>query len=90
MTEKIERLADLVRRTQATPRLSPNAVGRSAFTQRLDALLLWVRRYLPPLHWLGASLFGLSFYPTRRLSRGPRAGFCVATGPGPMFRPEAS
>ncbi|HTS49447.1 MAG TPA: hypothetical protein VMH05_15955 [Bryobacteraceae bacterium] len=62
MTEKMLRLAELVRHLPATRHLTPQAAGRNAFTRGLDAILLWIRRYLPPIHWLGASLFGVALF----------------------------
>lgn len=62
MTEKIERLADLVRKAGATTHPDAGAAGRSAFTQRIDAVLLWMRKYAPPVHWLGAGASGLTLY----------------------------
>lgn len=56
------RLAELVRHTSAPPHPSAPAVGRNAFTRAVDRLILWIRSYLPPLHWAGAALFGLTMY----------------------------
>ncbi|HYL38721.1 MAG TPA: hypothetical protein VEV17_22580 [Bryobacteraceae bacterium] len=62
MTEKIERLAELVRHTPAAHHPSARAVGRNAFTRAVDHVLLWIRHRVPPLHWLGAALSGLALY----------------------------
>jgi len=62
MTPKITRLAELVRHTGTPPHLSPPASGRNAFTRTLDHLLLGIRRYLPPLHWIGAGVSGLAMF----------------------------
>jgi lysophospholipid acyltransferase (LPLAT)-like uncharacterized protein len=62
MTEKIARLAELVRHTGAAHHPTPRAAGRNAFTRFVDAWLLWIRRYMPPLHWLGAFLLGSILY----------------------------
>jgi len=61
-TEKMLRLAELVRHLQTTRHVSPIAAGRNTFTRGLDAVLLWVRRYLPPVHWLGASFSGVALF----------------------------
>ncbi len=60
MTEKIERLAELVREAATTPHPGPQAVGRNAFTRKVDVLLLWIRRYAPPVHWVGAGTLGVA------------------------------
>ena len=62
MTAKMARLADLVRHTAIPPHPSAPAAGRNAFTRSVDRLLLWIRHYLAPVHWLGASLFGFTMY----------------------------
>jgi lysophospholipid acyltransferase (LPLAT)-like uncharacterized protein len=62
MTEKIERLADLVRKAGTTSHPDAGAAGRSAFTQRVDEFLLWMRKHAPAVHWLGAGSFGLALY----------------------------
>jgi lysophospholipid acyltransferase (LPLAT)-like uncharacterized protein len=36
--------------------------GRNRFTRAIDAALLWIRKYLPPLHWVGAAALALGFY----------------------------
>jgi len=61
-TEKMLRLAELVRHLPTTRHVTPLAAGRNVFTRGLDAILLWIRRYLPPIHWLGASLFGVALF----------------------------
>jgi hypothetical protein len=62
MPEKMLRLAELVRHLQTTRHVNPRDAGRNAFTRGIDAIMLWVRRNLPPIHWLGASLFGVAFF----------------------------
>lgn len=54
-------MAELVRHSTPHP---PNAsaAGRNAFTRGVDRLILWIRRYLAPLHWTGAVLFGVTMY----------------------------
>jgi len=56
------RLAELVRHLRTTRHLSGREAGRNAFTRVLDVLMLWFRQYAPPIHWLGASLFGVAFF----------------------------
>lgn len=45
-------------------KLIEERVGRNILTRAIDATLVWVRRYFPILHWLGAALtaFGLFLY----------------------------
>jgi lysophospholipid acyltransferase (LPLAT)-like uncharacterized protein len=62
MTPKITRLAELVRHSGTPPHLSAPAAGRNTFTRTLDRWLLWVRRYVPPLHWTGAVVSGLGMF----------------------------
>ena len=62
MTDKIGRLAQLVRHTAKPSHPSAAAVGRTRFTRRVDATILWIRRKIPPLHWLGSRLFGVGFF----------------------------
>ena len=62
LTEKMVRLAELVRGLQTTAHVGPRAAGRNALTRRLDAVLLWVRRHAPPIHWMGASLLGMLLF----------------------------
>ena len=62
MTDKIERLARLVRHSPKPPHPSAAAVGRTRFTRRVDSTIFWMRRNIPPLHWLGSRLFGVGFF----------------------------
>ena len=62
ISEKMLRLAELVRHLQTTRHVSARAAGRTSFTRGLDAFMLWVRRYAPPIHWLGALLFGSGLF----------------------------
>lgn len=62
MTEKIARLAELMRHAPTTRHVRARAAGRNAFTRGIDAAILWIRRYAPPLHWLGASLSGVALF----------------------------
>jgi lysophospholipid acyltransferase (LPLAT)-like uncharacterized protein len=62
MTPKITRLAELVRQGGTPAHLSAPAAGRNSFTRSLDRLLLKIRRYLPPLHWMGAAASGLAMF----------------------------
>ena len=62
VTERMLRLAELVRHLEATRHISPQAAGRNALTRAVDRALLWVRRYAPPIHWLGASVFGAALF----------------------------
>lgn len=62
MTEKISHLAELIRRAGATAHPNPSAAGRNRFTRIVDRMLLRVRRYAPPLHWLGAFFLGTGFF----------------------------
>lgn len=62
IAEKIARLAALVRNARRPGHPSASEAGRNAFTRTIDAALLWIRRYLPPVHRLAASLFGLGLF----------------------------
>ena len=62
IAEKIARLAALVRHAGTPGHRSASEVGRNAFTRTVDAIILWIRRYLPPVHCLAASLFGLALF----------------------------
>jgi lysophospholipid acyltransferase (LPLAT)-like uncharacterized protein len=62
VTDRLLRLAELVRHPDTTRHVSPQAAGRSAFTRGVDRVLLWVRRYARPIHWLGASTCGVALF----------------------------
>jgi lysophospholipid acyltransferase (LPLAT)-like uncharacterized protein len=37
-------------------------LGRNRYTRAVDRLLLWIRKYVPALHWLGATAVALGLY----------------------------
>jgi len=50
-------------RSRKTPSsLAPHNVGRNRLTRTIDAALEFVRRYLPPLHWIGVRFSALLLY----------------------------
>jgi len=62
MTERISRLAGLIRSTGTPRHLTAREAGRNRLTRSIDTLMLWVRTYVPPLHWLFTILLGSSLF----------------------------
>jgi lysophospholipid acyltransferase (LPLAT)-like uncharacterized protein len=62
VTERIARLAELIRLAGPAAHPSAMAAGRNRFTRAVDRMLLCVRRYAPPVHWLVAVLFGAGLF----------------------------
>jgi lysophospholipid acyltransferase (LPLAT)-like uncharacterized protein len=62
IAEKIARLAALLRNAGTPGHPSATGAGRNTFTLTIDAVLLWIRRYLPPVHRLAAWLSGLALF----------------------------
>lgn len=79
MDDKIERLAELVRRAGTTPHVSPSEAGRNRFTRTIDVALLWIRRHATPVHWLAAALLGAGLFAYAWLVA--RTSRLIAVGP---------
>ena len=79
MDDKVARLAELVRQAGTTRHVSSSEAGRNRFTRIIDRALLWIRRYAPPVHWLGAGLLGSALFGYARLVA--RTSRLIAAGP---------
>ena len=51
-----QRLAFISRLVPPSQRLTAEHLGRNVLTRALDAAFAFVRKYLPPIHWLGAAV----------------------------------
>lgn len=57
-----EQLVFISRLLPPSDRLPEELLGRNVLTHILDTALALVRKYLPPIHWLGAALTAMIFF----------------------------
>ena len=57
-----DRLAFIFSLLQPSKRITDKNLGRNLLTRTLDAAFALVRKYLPPVHWLGAALTATIFF----------------------------
>jgi lysophospholipid acyltransferase (LPLAT)-like uncharacterized protein len=62
IAEEIARLALLHEHTSGHSAAGVRHLGRSRFTRTLDAFLAFIRRYLPPIHWVLIRLVALGLF----------------------------
>lgn len=60
MSTELAKLA--IMNTGDTVVSSSHLAGRSRFTQTIDLLLSFIRRYLPPFHWIIGRIFALTLF----------------------------
>ncbi len=59
---EIARLTELHQRSEMISSAAFHKVGRNRLTRTIDAVLEFIRRYLPPVHWVVVRVVGLLFY----------------------------
>jgi lysophospholipid acyltransferase (LPLAT)-like uncharacterized protein len=62
IAKEIARLTALHRRSQTISSTAFRKIGRNHVTRTIDAVLDFIRRYLPPIHWIAVRLLALLLY----------------------------
>lgn len=57
--DRLERIARLLPRSERSP---DKDLGRNVLTRTLDATFAWVRKHLPPVHWIFAALTATALF----------------------------
>jgi hypothetical protein len=59
---RLQQILELIKQTGRRPQPTGAERGRNLLTRALDAALAAARRYVPPLHWLGAAIVAAVFF----------------------------
>src|SRR5574341_2183037 len=54
---RLRQIEELIKQSGAHPRRKSSELGRNLLTRAVDAGISAVRRFAPPIHWLGAAIF---------------------------------
>ncbi|MBS1791749.1 MAG: DUF374 domain-containing protein [Acidobacteria bacterium] len=65
--QRLDKIARLIAQSEPPTPPAEKEQGRNWWTRFVDAMLFAVRRYIPPLHWVGAAVLAICFYLYARL-----------------------